>query len=137
MEIRRPKVGVGAIVIKDGKVLMQKRRNSHGEGTWCFPGGHLEWNETPEDCAARETLEEVGIKIANAKSVTFTNDISPDEDTHYVTLFVVSDWKSGEPSIMEPDKATEFGWFAWDELPRPLFLPIENLLKQGFRPEGC
>ena len=61
----RPKVGVGVIIIKDGKVLLGKRKNAHGEGSWSFPGGHLEFNEELFDCAKREVLEETGIKIKN------------------------------------------------------------------------
>lgn len=135
METRRPKIGVGAIVVRDGKVLMQKRRNAHGDGTWSFPGGHLEWSESPEECAIRETREELGIEIGEARPVAFTNDIFADEDKHYVTLFMQAKLKAGEPRIMEPDKIADIGWFAWDEMPRPLFLPIENLLKQRYRPE--
>ena len=37
----RPKIGVGIIVIKDGKILFGKRKNAHNEGSWSFPGGHL------------------------------------------------------------------------------------------------
>lgn len=37
MENNRPKVGVGVAIIKDGKVLLGKRKNAHGEGTWSFP----------------------------------------------------------------------------------------------------
>ena len=52
----RPKVGVGVIVVKEGKVLLQRRRGAHGEGTWGFPGGHLEFKESWEECAKRETF---------------------------------------------------------------------------------
>ena len=62
-----PRVGVGVIIKKDGQVLVGKRKASHGAGCWHFPGGHLEFNETWEECARRETKEEVGIKIKNIK----------------------------------------------------------------------
>ena len=58
----RPKIGFGVIVIKDNKVLLGKRKNAHGEGFWCFPGGHLEFNEEIGDCAVREVKEETGIE---------------------------------------------------------------------------
>ena len=54
---QRPKIGVGVIVNKDNKVLLLQRKNAHGEGTWCFPGGHLEFNEEIEDCVKREVEE--------------------------------------------------------------------------------
>ena len=43
---QRPKVGIGVMVFKDGKVLMGKRKSSHGEGEWAWPGGHLEYMES-------------------------------------------------------------------------------------------
>ncbi len=82
----RPKVGLGVCIRKDGKVLLGKRKNTHGEGDWCFPGGHLEFNETWEDCAIRETKEETGIKIKNIRLATATNDIFKKEGKHYITM---------------------------------------------------
>jgi len=131
---KRPMVGVGVIVIKNGKVLLGKRKNAHGKGTWCFPGGHLEFNEEIEDCAKREVLEETGIQIKNIKLAAFTNDIFKEEGKHYVTLFVVSEYDCGEVKVMEPEKCEKWDWFEWDNLPSPLFLPVQNLLKQNFNP---
>jgi len=135
-ETKRPKVGVGVWIIKDGKVLLGKRKNAHGAGSWCPPGGHLEWNESIEACALRETAEEAGVEITNVRAQTFTNDVSLEEDTHYITICTVADYVSGQAEILEPDKCERWDWFGWDELPQPLFLPAENMLKQGFRPEG-
>ncbi|MFH1089115.1 MAG: NUDIX hydrolase [Candidatus Uhrbacteria bacterium] len=133
-EIKRPKVGVGVIIKKDGKVLMGKRKNAHGDGTWSFTGGHLEFGESVEDCAIRETLEETGVKIKNLRSWVYTNDIFEKEGKHYITLFVVADYDSGKPSITEPDRWDVWDWFEWNNLPKPLFVPIENLLKAGHNP---
>jgi 8-oxo-dGTP diphosphatase len=130
----RPKVGIGVIVVKEGKVLMGKRKNAHGEGSWCFPGGHLEFNESWESCAAREAREEAGINIKNVRFATATNDIFEDEGKHYITLFILADYDSGEVRIMEPEKCEKWGWFEWENLPQPLFLPNQNLLKLNYSP---
>jgi 8-oxo-dGTP diphosphatase len=129
-----PQVGVGVIVIKDDKVLMAKRKNAHGDGSWSFIGGHLEFNETPEECARREIEEESGIRVKNIQHAYFTNDIFPTEQKHYVTLFLVAEHDRGEPEIREPDRNEAWEWFSWNELPQPLFIPIQNLLKTGFNP---
>ena len=133
-ETKRPKIGVGVIVVKDDKVLLGKRKGSHGEATWSFPGGHLEYGEAIEECAKRETKEEAGIEVKNIRVSTFTNDVFEDENKHYVTLYVISDYNLGKVKVCEPEKCEEWGWFSWSSLPNPLFLPVENLLKQNFNP---
>ena len=53
-----PRVGVGIIITRGEQVLMLKRLNVHGQGTWSTSGGHLEFGESPEKCAIREAKEE-------------------------------------------------------------------------------
>jgi len=134
MEKERPKIGIGVCVIKDGKVLFGKRKNAHGQGSWCFPGGHLELNENIEDCAKREVLEETGLSIKNLRFGPYTNDIFEKEGKHYATLFVIADYDSGELKLMEPEKCEKWDWFKWEELPQPLFLSVQNLLKGKYNP---
>lgn len=129
----RPKVGVGVIVVRNNKVLLGKRLGAHGSYTWNFPGGHLEFGESIEECATREVKEETNLNITNPKLGPYTNDIFVSEDKHYVTLFVIAQAPNDEPQIMEPDKCEQWDWFVWDSLPQPFFLPIKNLLKQGFK----
>jgi 8-oxo-dGTP diphosphatase len=130
---KRPKVGVGVMIVKDGKVLLQKRCSEHGKDTWSFPGGHLEGFETWEECAMRETEEEVGITVKNIKFAGVTNDFHTSEDKHYVTIFMRCEYDSGEPKVNSETELTEVHWFSPDELPSPLFLPLENYLKLGYR----
>ncbi len=134
MDIKRPKVGVGVIVIKEGKILLGKRKNAHGEGSWSFPGGHLEFNESWEVCAERETIEETGLSIKNIRFGSVTNDIFETEVKHYITIFMLADYNSGEERVMEPDKCEEWRWFEWHQLPQPLFIPIQNLLRTKYHP---
>lgn len=106
-----PKVGLGVMVVKDGKVLMGKRKNAHGAGEWCFPGGHLEFNESFEHCAKRETFEEAGIRIKNIRFLTATNDIFKKENKHYITIYMKADYASGKVTLKEPDRMVEWEWF--------------------------
>ena len=55
--IKRPRVGLAAIAIQEGKVLLGKRKGLIGDATWAPPGGHLEYGESVDACAARELLE--------------------------------------------------------------------------------
>jgi 8-oxo-dGTP diphosphatase len=128
-----PRVGIGVIVLRDDKILIGKRRGSHGAGRWALPGGHLEWGESFEDCARRELFEETGLSLTDLAFAYATNDVMPDEGKHYVTIFVTAR-ASGEVALKEPHKCERWEWARWDELPEPRFLPLENLLRAGYRP---
>ena len=130
---KRPLIGIAVIVIKDERVLLGKRKNSHGADTWAFPGGHLEFNESIADCAVREVFEETGLSIKDLRCGPYTNDIFAAENKHYVTLFVTADHGSGTPEVKEPDKCEKWVWSEWPPRLQPQFLPIQNLLKQNFR----
>jgi 8-oxo-dGTP diphosphatase len=126
--LQRPLVGIGVIIRKDGQILLMKRQNSHGDGTWSVPGGHLEYGETPQECAIREAREETGVLIANPTFFTITNDIFEDDHKHYVTIWLECVYVSGEPVINSQREMSQIGWFPQTSLPEPLFLPMKNLL---------
>jgi 8-oxo-dGTP diphosphatase len=128
-----PKVGIGIIITKDDQVLLMKRKGPHGKGTWSTPGGHLDFGETPEGCAAREAKEEVGLDVVDMRFRAVTNDLFEATGKHYITIWM--EGKSiGEPFIAAEEEVAEIGWFAWDSLPQPLFLTLENLLKANSYP---
>lgn len=122
------KVGVGLIIHREDEVLLIRRSASHGSGTWSTPGGHIDPGESLEECAAREALEETGVEVANVRFRALTNDVFEDEGKHYVTVWMEGDYRSGEASVAANYELTEVGWFPWDDLPEPLFLPLRNLL---------
>lgn len=130
---QRPGIGIGVIVCKDNKILFGRRLKNRGNGTWQFPGGRIEHGESFEETAVRETKEETNINIKNPRFVAITNNLYPD-GWHGVTLFMLAEYDSGELKNMEPDKAEKWGWYSWDQMPKPLFLPIEHLLEQGYNP---
>lgn len=116
----RPKVGVGVMIFKEGKILLGKRKNAHGDGEYAWPGGHMEHMESFEETVRRETSEETGLKIENIKFLRLLNfkDYAP---KHYIDILMVADWKSGEPIVMEPEKCEGWDWYDIDNLPEPLF----------------
>lgn len=128
----RPAVGVAVIICKGDEILLGLRLAGHGAGSWQFPGGHLEFGEAIEACARREVLEETGLELGAVRRGPYTNDIFRAEQRHYITLFALADYIGGTPQVYEPDKCARWAWFRWDALPQRLFLPIENLLQQGF-----
>jgi 8-oxo-dGTP diphosphatase len=123
MERMPVKVGVGVLVWKVDKVALVKRSGSYGLGTWSPPGGHVEFGESVLETARRETMEEIGTEIENLEVLGFTEDIA--QDNHYVTVWVRSDWASGELKTSDME-FTESGFFKIDDLPEPLFISFTN-----------
>jgi 8-oxo-dGTP diphosphatase len=133
VEAKQQSIGVGVIVVRGDEVLFGLRRGAHGAGSWSFPGGHLNGDESVEACALRELQEEAGLEATNPRVVAETEDYFS-EDVCYRTLFVQVDWSGGERTGREPDKCERWGWFAWSDPPQPLFLPVASLGASGFRP---
>lgn len=131
LTVKKPEVGVAVLIKKEGKLLVGRRRKSWGYGTWQMPGGHLEFGESFEDCAKRETKEEAGVEISNIRFLTVTNDFFPDEKRHYITIWMVADWTGGRER--NSSEGHSWKWLSWDEIRelKPLFLPVKNLIKQN------
>ena len=133
-----PKTGLGVILMKDDKLLIGKRINSHGHNTWSFPGGHIERFETFGECAKRETYEETGLEIEliNEPQLYYTRDFFEDENKDYFTFYQKAKYISGKPKRKEKDKCLEWKWDTWENIKQyeNLFIPLQNLIKQGFDP---
>jgi 8-oxo-dGTP diphosphatase len=129
------RVGVAVLLHRDRNgrgALMGLRKGSHGEDTWSFPGGHLEYGEKVNEAASRELWEETGIRIepSEFRKLTFTNDFFEREHRHYITLYVEAYWDGEtEPEVKEPTKCGGWEWFD-ERPPDKLFLPILNLLRE-------
>lgn len=132
----RPRVGVAVLVRRQGKILLGHRQRSHGAGTWQLPGGHLDFGEAVEACAAREVREETGLRVENLVRGPFTNDVFDAAGLHHVTLYLLADAPDGVPEVREPDRCRRWDWFSWEALPSPLFLPLRHLAARGFHPFG-
>jgi 8-oxo-dGTP diphosphatase len=129
-----PRVGVSALVVFQKKILLGYRVTTHGNGYWGFPGGHLDYGETPEACATREAWEEYRLKLRNVSLYTVSNDVFLETNKHYITLHMRAEVDDPKVINVEPDKHQDWQWFSWTDLPQPLFLPITNILKQNLAP---
>jgi len=111
------RVGVG-VLVKDaqGKIYAGLRKGSHGAGSLALPGGHLELMEEWGECAVREVKEEMNVDLDNIEFVHVTNDRMPDEEKHYVTIFMAGESGCQEPENMEPEKCEGWQSYTWDEL---------------------
>ncbi len=126
------RVGVAVIVERDGKVLMGLRKSkSHGDNTWQFPGGHLEYGESFEECAKREVKEETNLDVDDFEVVGVTNDYFEEIDKHYVTVFVKAKKVSGVLINKEPEKCERWEWIEKEKIKemRNLFLLVRNFIR--------
>ncbi|MHA1469005.1 MAG: nucleotide triphosphate diphosphatase NUDT15 [Candidatus Asgardarchaeia archaeon] len=123
------KVGLTAMIVRDGKVLLGERNNTEtAKGLWAFPGGRMDYGETPKSGLAREVFEETGLVVdfSRLKFLRYANEPFIEEKKHYVSLVFLVWGLHGEPEIKEPDKCKEWKWFFLDELPSNIFIPCLN-----------
>ncbi len=113
----QPVIGVGAIMVCDGKILLEKRKSEPGKGKWSVPGGLVELGESTEQAVIREVKEETGLDVENPELVDVVNNIIFDENGKIKYHFVIVDYfvklKGGE--LKAADDAEELKWVALDE----------------------
>jgi len=126
--MENPRVGVGIIIVDKRNVLLLRRKNVHGEGSWSTPGGHLDFSESPERCAIREAKEESNLDVDSVRFIAITNDYFEAENKHYITIWMITNYSSGQAVLSAPYESDAIEWFTWDKLPEPLFIPFQHLI---------
>jgi 8-oxo-dGTP diphosphatase len=101
-------------------------QNHHG--FWSTPGGHLDFGESPAECAVRETLEETGLHVTGVEFVAITNDVLTAAGRHYITIWMRADSAGVSPVIGDEGEIAAAAWFAPNALPEPRHVYFENLL---------
>ncbi|TDB96621.1 NUDIX domain-containing protein [Actinomadura sp. 7K534] len=125
-----PTVGVGAMVLRDNRVMLGERKGSHGAGSYAWCGGGLEFGESLEEAVARELEQESGLVLTRAELFCVSN--IREYDRHYIDFeFIVE--ATGEPVNREPRKSGPWQWYSLDRLPNPLFRPVEIALRSHRR----
>jgi ADP-ribose pyrophosphatase len=131
----RPRLAVGAIVFKDGRVLLVRRGQPPAEGEWAIPGGSVEIGETLQQAAQRELLEETGIVIQAGEPCFIFDVIQTDTDGrvrfHYVIIDLLADYVEGYPRA--GGDAADARWVSAEELGGLTLSPkTRDLLQRRF-----
>jgi len=88
----KPIVGIGAIIVHDGKMLLEKRKNDPGKGRWSVPGGVVELGENVTQTVIREVKEETGLDVAEPEHIDVVDQITRDENGRIKYHFVIIDY---------------------------------------------
>jgi ADP-ribose pyrophosphatase YjhB (NUDIX family) len=114
----RPIVGVGVVVLREGRVLLARRGKAPRAGDWSLPGGAQKLGETVFAAARREVAEETGLEIEVLGVVDFVDSIQRDSadriQYHYTLIDVFAEAADGVAEAR--DDVPEVGWFSLDEL---------------------
>jgi len=114
----RPIVGVGAVIIDRGRVLLVKRGSPPLLGEWSLPGGVVELGETLRAAAEREALEETGLIVKAGEALEVLDRIIPGKDAapqyHYVLIDFLCVVKGGE--LRAGGDAADVAWVSEKKL---------------------
>ena len=125
-------VGASVFIHKDGKLLLQKRKDN---GCWSVHGGCCELGETVEETAKRELLEETGLTacslellgVFSGKELFYTypnGDMVSNVDIAYLCEDFIGEL------LTQTDETTDLKWFGLDELPENISPPVKPILKR-------
>lgn len=131
-----PGVGAGLALLREGKILLYRRKKAPEAGHWNILGGKVDHMEPAEQAARREAEEESGLQIDSIRFLCASEQIIPEDHQHWLSLIYVCDRFTGEPAMIEPEKFHDLGWFSPDALPQPLSrfttVAVEELTKAGY-----
>ncbi|WP_158813924.1 NUDIX domain-containing protein [Methylocapsa sp. S129] len=120
-------VGCGAAIVREGRLLLVKRRKAPEAGCWSLVGGKVDFLERAEEAARRETLEEVGVAVELGPLLCLVQMVGID-DQHWVSPVYRASIKAGDPVNREPSKIAALGWFALSDPPEPLALAAREAI---------
>jgi mutator protein MutT len=114
----QPIVGIGAVIVHEGKILLEKRGNEPSKGKWSIPGGLVELGESPEQAVIREVKEETCLDVENPSLIDVVSNVDLDEKGkvkyHYVIIDYLVHVKSGK--LNAASDAAELRWVSFEEV---------------------
>jgi len=115
-----PRLGCGAAIIDQSRILLVKRKRSPEADHWGLPGGKIESGEGVEDAVVREIMEELGITIQLMRRICTVDHRDDSTGQRWIAEVYSASILSGTPRICEPHALAAVEWFALDRLPSPL-----------------
>jgi 8-oxo-dGTP diphosphatase len=114
-EKKSPMITVDAIIERDGKILMIKRKNEPFKGAWALPGGFIEYNESAEDAVRREVKEETNMELSIKSLLGVYSKPGRDPRGHVISICYTGSAKGREKGGTD---AADAAFFTTDEIKR-------------------
>jgi len=134
-EPEQPVVGVGGVVVRDGRALIIRRGKDPLRGRWVVPGGTVELGETLEEALVRELLEETGVRAEPLQLLTVFDRIHREHGAvvyHYVIVDYLCAWRGGEAKA--GSDALEVAWASPAEIEAYDLPPkAQEVVEEAFR----
>lgn len=130
----QPEVAVGAVVVRDGELLLVRRGRGPAAGEWSLPGGRVRLGEQLHEATVRETREETGVDVVVERFVGWVERIGSDpEPYHFVILDFACAPLDPQQAPVAGDDAAEAAWVGVDELEGLLLVAglLDFLLEVG------
>lgn len=121
IDFKHPAVTVDAVIVKDGKIALIKRKNEPFKGCWALPGGFVDYGEKVEDAAVREALEETSLHVELLALLGVYSDPKRDPRGHTVGVIYIASVMSGE--LKAADDAAEA---VWHDISEPVELAFDH-----------
>jgi 8-oxo-dGTP diphosphatase len=117
----QPVVGVGGVIINDGTILLEKRKNEPSRGKWTIPGGIVELGENLENAVMREVTEETCLECVREKPpslIDVVDNIDLDDDGKVKYHFVIIDYhvKVRSTAFKVASDAEDLKWVPFNEV---------------------
>jgi 8-oxo-dGTP diphosphatase len=132
---RDPKVGVGVVVVQDGRLLLVRRGVEPGKGAWALPAGYVDADEDPRAAAAREAKEETGLEIRVGPIL----EVYPSETTgghRGASFFLAFSAEVVGGELAADDDALDAGFFGPEALPELAFASTHDAVRRVLTPDG-
>jgi len=132
---KQPIVGVGAVIVADGKILLEKRKNQPGRGQWSVPGGLVELGEKAEDTAIREVKEETNLEVEKPEHIDFADNIVLDKNRKVRYHFVIIDYlvRLKKGTLKAGSDAAELRWVDLEDVEKYDLTPTFRAFFQNNR----
>ena len=114
----QPVVGVGAVIVLEGRILLEKRRNEPSKGKWTIPGGLVELGESLQEAVTREAREETCLEVEKPRLLDVVDYIESDEKGKIKYHFVIADYalKTDCTKFRAESDADELRWVPLEEV---------------------